>query len=123
MKLDLLSHVSDFFSKGERWWDSIEIVRVDHEQQIHLLSVPDQCLRYFNGHLPSHTESAEVVRPFRLQFANLAQVTLGHRLRCRKVIDGVVKAPGLKAIKWIIRAKIARQFAVKEDVAASSMNA
>src|SRR3984893_17184472 len=123
MKLDFLSKVPHFFPHAELWDDSIEIMRVDHKKQIHLLSVPDQPPRDFNGYLPAHAASAEVVGPFRLQLAYLAQVTLGHRLDRRQVIAVAVKAPGLEAIKRIILAKIARQFAVNEDVASASVHA
>src|SRR5580693_6721169 len=98
-------------------------MRVDHEQQIHLLPIADQPLRDFHGHLPAHTESTEVIRPFRLQLAYLAQVTLGHFLGGLQVIAAAVQAPGLQSIKWIVGAKMARQFAVNEDVAAASMHA
>ena len=80
------------FSQGELWGNSIEIVRVDHEQQIHLLFVSDQFLCDFNGHLPAHAESAEVIRPFRLQLSYLSQVTFGHLLGRRQVIVAAVKS-------------------------------
>src|SRR5882672_876809 len=123
MKLDFLSQVPHFFYQGQLRGNSIKIMSVDHEQQIHLLSVPDQPLCYFNSHLSAHAESAKVIRPFRLQLAHLAQITLGHRLCRRQVIVAAVKTTGLKSIKWIVRAKMARQFTVDEHVAASSMHA
>src|SRR5712675_2766473 len=96
---------------------------IDHKKQIHLLPVPDEPLRYFKGDLPAHTESAYVVRPFRLQLAHLAQVGLGHRLSRRQVIAASVKTSSLKPEKWIARAKMAGQFAVDQDVAAASVHA
>src|ERR1700722_5741015 len=123
MKLDLISQVSHFIDQGQLRGDSVEIMRVDHKQQIHLLPVAYQPLRDFNRYLSAHAESADVVRPFRLQLANLAQITLGHRFGGRQVIVVAIKASGLQSIEWVVRAETARQFAVDQDVAAPSMHA
>src|SRR5579863_2878943 len=114
MKLDLLSAMQ----RG-----SIEIVRVHQEQQAHLLPVPDKPLCDFDGHLPAHAESADVVRSFRLQFTYLAQITLGHRLRGGQVIAVSIQAAGLKAIERIVRTEMPCQLAIDQDVAAASMHA
>src|ERR1700692_4071371 len=96
---------------------------VDHEQQIHLLSIPDQPLRDFHGHLPAHAESTEVVRTFGLQLTYFAEVTIGHRLGRREVFAVAVQPLSLESVKRVVGAKMARQLAVDQDVAASSVHA
>ena len=123
VELDFLPAIFDFVGKAELRGNTIEIVRVDQEQQVHLLALAHQPLRHFERHLPAHAEPAEVVRS--LPAAVRASRADNSRPSPRSSSGNRLFRPGLAPAgrKRVVRSEVPRQFAVDQDVAASSMHA
>ena len=122
MKFNFLRGVVDMFFRAESQRDAIEIICINHRQQIYLLPVLNQPLRHFKGHLPAHAKSAEIVRAFRLQLPNLFQVSSGHFLDGLEIKFASVQALRLQCIEWVVGSHQAPQFPEHQHIAPSPMD-
>src|SRR5713226_5134029 len=123
MKVRFLPDIRKPFTKRSWLRNPIMVVSIKQNQGANSLTVLDQSLRHFISNRAAHAIATQVIGPRWLQAADFAEVISCHVLHAGQVTPFSVQSRRLQSVEWIIRPKVPRQVAVKQNVARSPVNA